>query len=69
MAMARFSKAVLRDWLTKSIAHMEHEYGFTRATGWSQVNNKGEAMNRAYGEYDMLLTILDNLNGWGFRYE
>ena len=61
-AKPRFSRATLRNWLTECIERREREHGFSRRSGWKQAEGYGEAVNRAYGEYDMLLTIMDE---WG----
>ncbi len=36
----------------------EKEYKFVSDNGWSQVEGKGEALNRAYGQYEKVLSLI-----------
>ncbi len=47
----RFSKQVVIDQLDKQIDHFQKQHGFHHRTGWAQVDKKGEAVNRAYGQW------------------
>lgn len=55
----RFCGATLAMWVSDRLDYYEATYGFTRKNGWSQVEGKGEEINRAYGEYDCCLSLID----------
>jgi hypothetical protein len=55
----RFSKQSLIDYIERRQTELEAEFGFTARDGWSQVEGKGEEINRAYGEYTHLSTLVD----------
>lgn len=57
--MARFSKALLKEWLEQRMAAIEKEnaWTFDPMDGWSQVNGKGERINRAYGAWRELVRL------------
>jgi hypothetical protein len=57
--MARFSKKAFIAELAESIQLYELDFGFDRNDGYSQVEGKGEEINRAYGRFDMLCDLLD----------
>lgn len=47
--------------LKNSIEWYEKQCDFVADNGWNQVNGKGEAINRAYGEYATKISILEEL--------
>lgn len=55
----RFSKAKLTAYVIRRRAELEQEFGFDPDNGSKQVEGKGEAANRAYGEYDSLANLMD----------
>ena len=57
----RFSRQAVKDVIQRRIDFLEREHGLTRDTGWNQVKNKSLAANRAYGAYDALHSLLDEI--------
>jgi hypothetical protein len=55
----RFSKKILARWIGRRLASIEQTYHFNPRNGWDQVNKKGEAANRAYGEWNLLRDLVD----------
>jgi hypothetical protein len=55
----RFSKAKLAAYVERRRIELQTEFGFDPTNGWAQVEGKGEAVNRAYGEYDSLANLVD----------
>jgi hypothetical protein len=55
----RFSKQTVIDYIARRQSELEAEFGFDPRNGWSQVDGKGEEINRAYGEYASLSTLVD----------
>ena len=60
--MERFSKKMMQNLLVKQIEYLEKKYRFTRQNGWNQVEGKGEEHNRAYGRWDTLRNLLDQIS-------
>jgi hypothetical protein len=58
----RFSKASMRAYLEMVQANIEKSYKFDHQSGWSQVEGRGEVMNRAYGEWNMCGMLLRQLD-------
>ena len=58
--MPRFSKNTLAEYVFSRIDRIQKEHHFDPDNGWSQVYDKGEEVNRAYGEYDELTTMASN---------
>lgn len=63
--MDRFSRSAVAAWAWIGIDALEREHGFDSRNGWAQVEGKGEAVNRAYGEYETLRGLVD---AWGLAY-
>jgi hypothetical protein len=57
--MARFSKTALVSYLQAKIGRLQGEYGFNTGDGYHQVERREPAVQRAYGEFDALITLLD----------
>lgn len=55
----RFSKKVVAEIIGRGIGYREQKFGFHDRTGYAQVTGKGEEINRAYGEYHMLIDLAD----------
>jgi len=54
----RFSKQNLLDKLKDMSSKIAKKHGFTNQTGYSQVERKSTAENRAYGEWIMLNNLI-----------
>lgn len=54
----RFSKKVLAYWIGERTLWMETEYKFHDRTGYVQVFGKGEELNRLFGEYQQLKSLM-----------
>lgn len=61
--MTRFCKSRLLADLEDSAMRLKARHGFTRNKGTKQVENKNPATNRAYGEWDMLMRLIENIQG------
>lgn len=61
----RFSKQALRSYIEKRQRAIQDEAGYTfdHRNGSAQVNGKGERLQRLYGQWDELNTLLENLDG------
>ena len=57
----RFSKQAVIDLIQHRVDFLEREHGLTRETGWNQVKHKSLAANRAYGAFDALNSLLDDI--------
>lgn len=62
MKKDRFSKKKMIADTIRKIDLLENQYGFTYKTGWSQVDGRSESINRAYGRYDALTELLNDLS-------
>ena len=60
--MSRFSKAAVASWANRRIDMLEEEFHFDRQNGYSQVAEKDAAANRAYGEWNALLNLIEEFN-------
>lgn len=62
----RFSRQVMIDHLKMRVAVIEKDYpALTRQTGTVQVEKKSPAANRAYGEWDLCVNMIEWLQeGW-----
>jgi len=56
----KFSKSKLAADTWERINKLEETYKFKSYNGWAQVDGKGEEINRAYGEYECLLSITND---------
>lgn len=54
----RFSKQSVVNTLLKEHDRLIEEYHFNSDDGWSQVDGKGEEINRAYGRFTAIHDIL-----------
>jgi hypothetical protein len=59
----RFSKQFMLDALAERIERMADELGFKEGHGYFQVQGKGEAWNRAYGEFRAYCDLHDDITG------
>lgn len=59
LTMEKFSKRVLASHVYGRLDAIQHEHRFDPRDGWAQVRGLGEEKNRAYGEYDALLRLVD----------
>jgi hypothetical protein len=57
----KLTKETIRVRILDRIHALEIIHHFTSQTGWIQVEGKGSYANRAYGEYEILKTLLDEL--------
>ena len=64
--MTRFSKRTAGSLLWAKVHALERQWGFDRGNGYDQVTGRGEAINRAYGEYTALRELADQ---WEIREE
>lgn len=53
----RFSKLKMLNDLHRLIQQLVDNEGFDTREGWQQVDGKGEATNRAYGQLDAYLAL------------
>jgi hypothetical protein len=58
MSSTRFSKNKMIVYLQNKQNEMEKAYGFDPNDGWDQVEGKGEKLNRLYGEYNQLESLI-----------
>ena len=65
---ARFSKHFMLDALAERIRRMADDLGLDERNGYAQVMGKGEAWNRAYGEFCAYLDLHRDIDG-GLIYE
>lgn len=65
----RLSKKVMIEILQQRMENLEKTYGFKPRTGYSQVEGKGESINRRYGEYNaydnLIFSIENEMNEFG----
>lgn len=61
--MARHSKANLVMNLRRRAARLQAEWGFDPEDGCMQVEGKGEAANRAYGAWNAMVELIEELEG------
>lgn len=59
--MSRFSKATMLGYLLERARRLEQSQGFVPSNGWNQVDGKGEATNRLYGEYAFILRTINEI--------
>lgn len=55
------TKSEVRELLIQMMDEIQKKEGFTRQTGWNQVNRKGIEKNKAYGQFhrlDLLYSFL-----------
>lgn len=57
----RFSKAKFRAYVEEGIAELEKKHGFKFDEGFGRYAGKGEEINRAFGHYECLRDLLDEL--------
>ena len=57
----RFSKKWLIDKLIKEMEQLEKQYDFTTKNGCAQVDKRGERINRAYGRYAFVVSLIEDL--------
>lgn len=60
----RFSKTALLERLYNQKNHYENLWGFLPTQGWAQVAHQDKEANRAYGEYDAITSLIEDLEGW-----
>lgn len=60
--MERFNKKQLSLDILQRIKDIEKKWKFKSHLGWVQVTGKSEEVNRAYGEYECLLSLIDEYN-------
>lgn len=58
----KFSKSQFAKNVWSRINELEEKYKFKSYNGWDQVKDKGEEINRVYGEYDCLLSLTNEYN-------
>lgn len=61
--MKRFTKAQLIHDLRCRAERLQQEHKFDPGNGYAQVTNKGEAINRYYGEWKTLLDLAKWIEG------
>lgn len=59
--MGRFSKGKLLNELRYRAIELGDAHGFDIDKGYSQVEGKGEEVNRAYGEWETLTTLFQQI--------
>jgi hypothetical protein len=62
----RFTKQFTIDALTARVERMSDDLGLDERNGYAQVTGKGEAWNRAYGEFVAYLDLLNDLESGVF---
>ena len=62
MKKQRFSKQKMLDYISSWMKILEDQHGFESGMGYQQVEGKDEKVNRAYGGYDMLNTIYEDVS-------
>ena len=65
----RFSKKELARFLRAGIEYRQRQYNFDPDDGCAQVQGKGEKINRVYGEWDVLNTLMEEFDLWGIETE
>jgi len=65
----RFSKEKMLNDLDGLIQQLVRNEGFDVRDGWQQVDGKGEAINRAYGQMDAYLALWFMITGAIYSYE
>ena len=55
----RFGKATVSEYITKRLGVLLEKHHFDAGNGYAQVRGKGEEVNRAYGEWDVLLQMAE----------
>ena len=55
----RFTKATLAEYVRGQLDVLRKEHGFDNRVGWAQVDGKGEAVSRAFGEWYALQMLAD----------
>ena len=51
----------LKSYLETRFNSLKKEYRFNESNGWNQVKGLGEEVNRAYGEFEAVITALEFL--------
>ncbi len=59
---ARFTRSALLGHIERRMLELESSHGFTSQDGWNQVDGKGEATNRLYGEYACLARLVEDID-------
>jgi hypothetical protein len=64
--MVRFSRRLIADTIAARIERLETEntVKFDNSNGWAQVHGKGEVVSRAYGAWEALNSLMDDLGLW-----
>jgi hypothetical protein len=62
----RFSKQFMLDSLSERIERMADELGLKENHGYAQVTGKGEAWNRAYGEFRAYCDLHSDIDSGNF---
>ena len=64
--MLRFNRKLIADTIAARIESLEKQspVPFSRGNGWAQVKGKGEAVNRDYGAWDALNSLMEDLGLW-----
>lgn len=57
----RFSKQRFLDYLYRRQEKVQGEWGFSDSNGWAQVHGKGLATNKAYGEFNSILELVESI--------
>lgn len=60
----RFSKSALLDLLEARKAMLEAEWAFNSNNGRAQVRNSSDERKIAYGAYETILDLIDDLREW-----
>lgn len=62
--MAKFSKEALLKFLTQERDNMEKHWRFDPTNGYSQVEGKSTRHIWAFGRYDQLNDLIDDIENW-----